>query len=75
MLTFDRDETITVTVCGDRLVKFNGKEQSLNSVTKELLEGKHLARRLIMLWRYNGRPLLDIYNETYGPREISDQDE
>lgn len=58
------DSEITVTVCSDRKVIYQGQETSLTAVTQGLLE---LTRSLqpTPYWTYDGRNLQDIYNETY----------
>lgn len=53
-----------VEVASARTVLYNGKEQKLTTITTELL-GKKNGVRPAPYWRYQGRLLIDIYNETY----------
>ena len=55
---------VEVVVCTERKVLYNGLETSLTAVTQELL-GLDYAVQPIRYWTYNGRNLLDIYNDTY----------
>ena len=59
------DSEVEVEICSDRKVLYNGEETSLTAVTKELL-GLDYAVQPTRYWNYDGRNLVDIYNETYG---------
>lgn len=51
-------------VSGEKKVLVNGVESSLTAITRELL-GLEYSVQPSPYWRYNGRKLLDIYNEKY----------
>lgn len=54
----------TVEVIDERRVRFRGQDSSLTAATRELLGNSyHVAPG--PYWRYEGRSLRDIYNETY----------
>jgi hypothetical protein len=55
---------IEVEVCSEKKVLYNGIKTSLTAVTKELL-GSDRDVQPSRYWTYNGKNLLDIYNETY----------
>ncbi len=55
-------------VCSNRKVQYEGKEKSLTALTRELLKLKYDVQPT-PYWRFNGRSLLEIYNETYTPIE------
>jgi hypothetical protein len=59
-----RDAT-TVTVVGERKVKLGDDEMYLAAATKKVL-GTDSPVAPLPYWRYNGRLLRDIYEETYG---------
>lgn len=61
-LLFTQDETIEAAVTENNNVLYNGKEQSLSALTRELIG--YIVRPL-QYWTYNGRNLLDVYLETY----------
>jgi hypothetical protein len=63
-LVYIKDNTIEVEVCGDKKVLYKGEETSLSAVTKGLLSLDYGVQPL-RYWTYNGKNLLDIYNETY----------
>jgi hypothetical protein len=64
-LEFNRDgETFTVEVSDAKKVNYNGMDKSLTAVTKELLGVEH-ALQPTSYWTYNGKNLMEIYNETY----------
>lgn len=64
-LEFSRDgETYVVEVSDARKVSYCGVEKSLTAITKELLGIEH-ALQPTSYWTYNGKNLMDIYNETY----------
>lgn len=52
------------TVKGDRTVDFEGEEFFLTTLTQRLMGIDH-ALQPTMHWMYDGRNLIDIYNETY----------
>jgi len=64
-LEFSRDgETYIVEVSDAKKVSYSGVEKSLTAITKELLGIEH-ALQPTSYWTYNGKNLMDIYNETY----------
>ena len=50
-------------VISGRTVKFNGREYSLTRLTKD--RGGETLRSPIKYWHYKGKPLHEIYDETY----------
>lgn len=54
----------TVTVSGDRKVRLGEEELSLTAATRQLLGIAHSVAPS-GYWRFEGKLLLDIYNETY----------
>jgi hypothetical protein len=54
-----------VTVVAERKVMYEGKENSLTQITRELL-GLDYSVAPAPHWLYNGKNLRDIYRETYG---------
>ena len=60
------EEEATVTT--PRKVLFRGEEMSLTEAT-EKVRGGRAPSNLTPHWRFNGRLLRDIYNETYGKLE------
>lgn len=58
------DYVLEATVCGSRKIIFDGKETSLTAATRELLGLQHDVQPT-PYWSYNGKNLMDIYNETY----------
>jgi hypothetical protein len=64
------DSNITVTVAGIRTVKLDGQEMFLTQATKQVL-GLPIKYQIrpTRRWTYLGRPLLEIYNETYKQTE------
>jgi len=64
-LEFNRDDkTYIVEVCDAKKVSYGGVKKSLTAITKELLGIEH-ALQPTSYWTYNGKNLMDIYNETY----------
>ena len=63
-----RDSDATVKVVDNSRVCYEGENYSLTRITKKL-SGAVSVRRLTPYWTYNGRPLNEIYDETYGPRD------
>ncbi|ADQ80093.1 hypothetical protein Palpr_1954 [Paludibacter propionicigenes WB4] len=64
-LEFNRDdETYIVEVCDAKKISYCGVKKSLTAITKELLGIEH-ALQPTSYWTYNGKNLMDIYNETY----------
>lgn len=61
-LVFVQNEDIKATVTANNDVLYNGKEQSLSALTRELIG--YIVRPL-QYWTYDGRNLLEIYNATY----------
>ena len=67
VLHFTRGD-VTVTTIDGRRVMHNGEETSLSLLTGQLLESKwHVAPG--SHWRYDGRLLREIYDETYPNEE------
>lgn len=62
--TRGEDEVYVVEVCNAKKVSYCGVETSLTAVTKELLGIEHSVQPT-SYWTYNGKNLMDIYNETY----------
>ena len=62
-LIFVEDTNIKVTVCAERKVEYKGEQFSLSTLVQEL---KHLKAKPqgTAFFTYNGRPLIDIANET-----------
>lgn len=58
------DQFVEIEVCGDKKVRYNGQVSSLTAVTRELLGLGHDVQPT-PYWTYNGKNLMDIYNETY----------
>lgn len=64
-LVFAKDDIIREAfVCGPRKITYNGIESSLTAATRELLGLQHDIQPT-PYWTYNGRNLMEIYNETY----------
>lgn len=58
------DKVVIAEVSGEKKVAVNGAETSLTAITRELL-GLEYSIQPSPYWTYNGRKLLDIYNDTY----------
>ncbi len=70
ILTFTGEENkVNVTIATDRKVLYNGNEMSLTAVTKELL-GLGYAVQPTRYWMYEGKNLLDIYNDHHSADEM-----
>jgi hypothetical protein len=67
ILQFTRDAT-TVTVVSPKKVKIGDEEMSLTAVTRQILGIEHNVQPG-RFWTFQGRPLSDIYEETYGDDE------
>ena len=65
-LTFKEDGSIFVTVCSERKVVYNGEIMSLTAATSKI-KGLSYGIQPTPYWLYNGKPLIDIYNERYAP--------
>ena len=61
-ITFVQDEEIKATVTENNNVLYNGKEQSLSALTRELIG--YIVRPL-QYWTYNDKDLLEVYRQTY----------
>ena len=65
-----QDGTTTCTVVDDRHVNFNGKDRFLSAITADLMgipgQPIHGGR----YWSYEGRNLLELYEEVYGYDEV-----
>ena len=57
------------TVVRDGYVKFRGREMTFTNATKRLLGNPTWQPRPARHWRYKGRLLVDIYNETYSAKK------
>lgn len=62
-LKYDQGDVKAV-VCDARHVRYDDKEWSLTALTKHLMQASY-AIQPTRVWSYNGRNLLDIYNELY----------
>jgi hypothetical protein len=58
------EDDSTATVVGPRKVRFKDEEMSLTAATRIVLGIEHSVQPS-PYWTFNGRSLLDIYNETY----------
>lgn len=68
-LELNRDEeTYIVEVCDAKKISYYGVKKSLTAITKELLGIEH-ALQPTSYWTYNGKNLMDIYNDTYVSNE------
>lgn len=63
-LQFIKDPAVEVIVSGDKRVTYQGVEQSLTAVTKQLLGITH-ALQPTAYWTFDGKNLRDIYDKTY----------
>ena len=63
-LTFEGDGETTVTVIDERQVTLNDTPYSLTGATRTL-KGLDYSIQPTPHWRYQGRLVQDIYNETY----------
>ena len=63
-LVFIQNEQIKVRVCAAKKVEYGGSVYSLTALTQQLLKRKY-AVQPTSYWRYNGRNLHNIYDETY----------
>ena len=63
-LQFIKDPAVEVIISGDKRVTYQGVEQSLTAVTKQLLGITH-ALQPTAYWTFDGKNLRDIYDETY----------
>lgn len=58
------EDDSTVTVVSPRKISFRGEEMSLTAATRIML-GLDYSVAPGPYWTFNGRPLLELYNETY----------
>lgn len=58
------DSDVTITVVDDRRVRLGDEELSLSAATRKAFSLDY-AVRPGSFWRYNGRSISDIYDETY----------
>lgn len=63
-LTYNADPSVSVTVIGDKKVKYLGEETSLTAVTTKLLHSKYDVQPTPR-WSFNGVNLQEIYDATY----------
>lgn len=64
LLYFVDNENITVSIHSEKKVDFNGEIISLTKATKIIL-GLDYAVQPARKWKYHGRLLIDLYDETY----------
>jgi hypothetical protein len=66
LLVADTNPDVTLTVTGDKRVRFGNRpdEMFFTAATREALELEYDVRPG-PLWRYNGRLLSELYEETY----------
>jgi hypothetical protein len=64
LLVSDTNPDIKVTVVGDKKIKLGDEELSLSAATQQVLKVDY-AVRPAPFWRFNGRLLSEIYEETY----------
>lgn len=64
VLSYVKDPSIQVTVTGPRKVNYQGEERSLSPITTALL-GSKWGVQPTPYWEYEGRNLMDIYDQTY----------
>jgi hypothetical protein len=63
VLNFSESDA-TVIVASDRKVYLNGEQLSLTAATRQLLQLDYSVAPA-PYWTFDGKPLLEIYNETY----------
>ena len=63
-LNFTESEKNIEVISGNK-VFFNGKETSLSAATRELLNRPNVGTGTTTYWKFKGKLLCDIYNETY----------
>jgi hypothetical protein len=68
ILEADQDPNIRVTVVGDKKVLLDGEELFFTAATRQALHLEYNVRPA-PFWRYNGRLLSEIYEETYASEE------
>jgi hypothetical protein len=68
ILTYDKDETITVEIVAEKKIRFEGNITSLTAVTTQLRNSPY-AVQPTPHWSFQGKSLTDIYNETYPPTD------
>ncbi|WP_043368549.1 GIY-YIG nuclease family protein [Cyanobium sp. PCC 7001] len=66
VLTWDRDPSISATVCGPKRVAYNGEELAISRLTGDLFGSSNYVNPG-PYWNVGGRLLRDIYNDTYDP--------
>lgn len=65
-LIYKDDPQIFVTVASERKVVYNGELMSLTAATSKI-KGLSYGIQPTPFWLFNGRVLIDIYNERYAP--------
>lgn len=65
---YDDNNPVEAEVISERSVRYDDKEYSLTALITELL-GIDTVFHPMRYWKYNGRLLREIYNETYGELE------
>ena len=63
-ILYSTEDDSTATVIAPKKVSFKGEEMSLTAATRILL-GLDYSVQPSPYWTFNGRPLLELYNETY----------
>lgn len=64
MVLYSTQDDSTCTVVSEKRVSFNNEEMSLTAATR-LMMGTDYDLAPGMYWTFDGRPLREIYNETY----------
>lgn len=64
ILTYNADNSVTVTVVSEKKVEYQGEETSLTAVTKTLLNSKYSVQPTPR-WSFEGRNLQEIYDEAF----------
>ena len=68
-LVFVSDESIEVEICSEKKITYNDEILSLTKVTKNILNLDY-AIQPASKWKYNGRLVIDIYNEIYTEDDV-----
>lgn len=68
VLEFIHDVSKTVSICGEKKIRYNNEEFSLTAITQILL-GKSYAVQPTRHWSFGEKNLSEIYDETYPPLE------
>lgn len=68
VLTYNEDKSISVEIIAEKKVRYDNQVMSLTAVTT-LLRKSNYNIQPTPHWNFNGKSLMDIYNETYTPIE------